>query len=191
VAAVAGARARRYVALLGGINVGGHRVTMAGLRASFEALGFSGVSAYIASGNVIFDARTGDVSGLEQRLERHLGGALGFPVPTFIRTAQEVRDVAAYEPFPPESLDGGYHALMVLFLAHALDAAGARRLLDFRTPVDDLHVHGREVYWLRRTPMSGSLVDWRRVGKTIAMPRGTTRNVTTVRNLARTLSASG
>ena len=44
----------RYVALFGSINVGGNRLTMADLRAAFEAEGFSDVETVVASGNVIF-----------------------------------------------------------------------------------------------------------------------------------------
>jgi uncharacterized protein (DUF1697 family) len=47
----------KYVALLRGINVGGkNKVHMAGLRKCLEELGFSNVSTYIASGNVILES---------------------------------------------------------------------------------------------------------------------------------------
>jgi uncharacterized protein (DUF1697 family) len=46
-----------YLILMRGINVGGkNRVPMAGLRECLEELGFSNVSTYIASGNVILDS---------------------------------------------------------------------------------------------------------------------------------------
>jgi uncharacterized protein (DUF1697 family) len=46
-----------YVVLLRGINVGGkNKVPMADLRACLEELGFSNVSTYIASGNVILES---------------------------------------------------------------------------------------------------------------------------------------
>ena len=45
---------KSYILLLRGINVGGkNKVPMAGLRQCLEELGFSNVSTYIASGNVI------------------------------------------------------------------------------------------------------------------------------------------
>ncbi len=59
---------QRYIALLGGINVGGHRVKMAHLRALFEALGFEHVETLIASGNVIFETARTDVSALETQI---------------------------------------------------------------------------------------------------------------------------
>ncbi len=46
-----------YVMLIAGINVGGkNKVPMAGLKKCLENLGFSNVSTYIASGNVILES---------------------------------------------------------------------------------------------------------------------------------------
>ena len=51
------ARMTRYLVLLRGINVGGkNKVPMAPLRALLEELGYSNVSTYIASGNVILSS---------------------------------------------------------------------------------------------------------------------------------------
>jgi uncharacterized protein (DUF1697 family) len=78
----------RYVALLGGINVGGHRVAMSDLRALFESLGFASVSTFIASGNVVFDTAACDAPRLQTRIERRLGEALGYRVPASIRSSR-------------------------------------------------------------------------------------------------------
>jgi uncharacterized protein (DUF1697 family) len=56
-----------YVVLMRGINVGGkNRVSMEGLRAHLEELGFSRVLTYIASGNVILasDRSFGEIQSL-------------------------------------------------------------------------------------------------------------------------------
>lgn len=46
-----------YVALLRGVNVGGHaKVPMAALRELFASLGFGAVRTYIQSGNVVFES---------------------------------------------------------------------------------------------------------------------------------------
>ena len=87
----------RFVALLGGINVGGHRVTMDRLRTEVTALGFTDVATFIASGNVLF---TGPARGNhEVRIQDHLAEQLGWPVPTFVRTAAEVITASDLRPF--------------------------------------------------------------------------------------------
>ncbi|MBK6427791.1 MAG: DUF1697 domain-containing protein [Blastocatellia bacterium] len=50
----------RYIAFLRAVNVGGRIVKMkAALRSIFEELGYQQVSTFIASGNVIFETRSG------------------------------------------------------------------------------------------------------------------------------------
>ncbi|TJV27774.1 MAG: DUF1697 domain-containing protein, partial [Mesorhizobium sp.] len=49
------ARAKIFVALFSGINVGGNRIVkMTELRSFFEELGFGDVASYVQSGNVVF-----------------------------------------------------------------------------------------------------------------------------------------
>lgn len=56
---------QRYIAFLRAINVGGHTVKMDRLREIFEALGFSNVETFIASGNVVFETTARDPAALE------------------------------------------------------------------------------------------------------------------------------
>jgi uncharacterized protein (DUF1697 family) len=139
----------RHVAFLRAINVGGHVVTMDKLRALFTSLGLKDVETFIASGNVVFAPGKGSVAALEQRIEKHLGKALGYEVATFIRSDAEVAAVAAHQPFPAKLLAGA-KAFCVGFTAEPLSAAQQKTILGFRTDLEEFHVHGREVYWASR-----------------------------------------
>ena len=181
----------RHIALLRGINVGGHRVQMATLRALFEELGFTGVETFIASGNVIFDARTRDRAALERTIASHLEGALGYAVPAFIRSPEEIAAIAAYEPFPASVVGPGVHVLTVMFMADAAPDDLGTRMRQYRTAIDDFHVHGRELYWLCRARTMESLVVWDKVAKAAKLPPLTARNITTVRRLAARYATPG
>ena len=87
------------VAFLRAVNLGSHRkVAMADLRREFEGLGFDDVSTFVNSGNVIFSTgRRG--RALERAIEERLRAAIGFDVPTYVRTAAEVHELLAAEPF--------------------------------------------------------------------------------------------
>ena len=146
----------RFVAFLRAINVGGHTVKMEDLRALFEALGFSKVETFIASGNVIFDSKARDMAALERRIEAHLQESLGYEVKTFVRSDAEIAAIARYQPFK-EALMKSAVALNVAFLVEPLSAQAQQTLLSrFRTEIDDFHVHGREIYWLCRKKQSES-----------------------------------
>jgi uncharacterized protein (DUF1697 family) len=89
---------QRYLALLRGVNVGGHTVKMDRLRDLFADLGLDHVRTYIASGNVFFDTDEAP-DALAPRVEEHLAQVLGFEVPTILRTPEEVAAVLEGAPF--------------------------------------------------------------------------------------------
>lgn len=88
-----------YIAFLRGINVGGHNVKMAELKSIFERLGFSNVRSYINSGNIFFSTDSVDRLGLTNKIEAALRKTLGYEVPTFLRTIEEVEAIIKKEPF--------------------------------------------------------------------------------------------
>lgn len=173
----------RYLAFLRAINVGGHTFKMDYLRTLFEEMGFPNVESFIASGNVIFDAPVEDIRSLEERVEKRLHESLGYRVATFLRTAVELAAVASYQPFPNEELAEGGAAVYVAFMPSAPGEQAQQKLMGFRSPVDDFHVHEREIYWLCRIRMSESAFSGGLLEKTIGLP-ATMRNTSTVRKLA-------
>jgi uncharacterized protein (DUF1697 family) len=175
------AKRQRYVAFLRAINVGGHTVKMDRLRSLFESLGFTDVSTFIASGNVIFEAPEADARAREQRIERHLHKSLGFEVGTFIRSMEELAAVAAYVPFPKEPV-GPASRLWIGFLPAPLSDEARRALMSLQTEVDVFDAHGREWYWLRRGKLMESLITGPQLGKVLQMST-TTRNQNTVQRL--------
>lgn len=173
----------RYVALLGGINVGGHRVKMETLRDVFSDLGFAHVSTFIASGNVVFDAPNADAEQLEQIIEERLKQSLGYAVPTFLRTRSELAAVVALSPFAPEEMETAGYTVHVGFLRDALPVGAEHRIAAFQTERDAFCLYNRELYWLCRGKTTESLVAWPKLTKAVPLPALTLRNMTTVRKL--------
>jgi uncharacterized protein (DUF1697 family) len=168
-----------YVAFLGGINVGGHRVSMARLRAEFESLGFTDVSTFIASGNVLFTT-SGGSARIESRIEAHLEGTLGYAVPTFLRPRRAVVDAVAIDPFGPV---GPRSTRLIAFLRKAPGAAAARAVAALGNDQDRFEVHGRDLHWLVvRGGVSDSSVKASAVRAAVGV--NTVRNVKSLRALA-------
>jgi len=86
------------VVLLRGVNVGGNnRVAMADLRALLDDVGCRNVQTYLQSGNAVVVAKP---TGLARRVEAALQRELGLDVRVMVRTASELADVVAANPFP-------------------------------------------------------------------------------------------
>jgi len=172
----------RYVAFLRGINVGGHVVAKDALCKPFTALGLEDVESFIASGNVIFTARSGSAPTWEKRLAERLEKALGYEVATFVRTGKEVAAIAAAKPFREPLRAGG--SLLVAFLDRAPGAPERKALEAFRSPTNDFVVTGRELYWLCQTRMTDSGLNYTVFEKALKS-RATFRNMNTIVRLTK------
>lgn len=174
---------RRYVAFLRAVNVGKRRVAMAQLREEFETLGYSDVSTYINSGNVIFSA-AGRSADLTRAIEERLAKAFGFEIPTFLRTDTQVAAMAARMPFG-DVPDG--HTHMVVLLRKAPTAAVKRAVEAASNDTDTLVVDGAEVHWLIRGKLGDSTLG-RKEWDALGLPLGTSRNATMLAKLAAKLA---
>ena len=89
-----------YICLLRGINVSGHKkIKMANLKSSFEELGFSNVTTYIQSGNIIFHSAENNPIALEDLVHKMLLDQFGFDIAVIIFTPNYLEKVIAENPF--------------------------------------------------------------------------------------------
>jgi uncharacterized protein (DUF1697 family) len=169
----------RFIAFLRSINVGGRNVKMAELRRHFESLGFTNVETFIASGNVIFESKSKNTKALEKEIESKLHEALGYQIGIFIRPADELSEIANYQPFKGAGADAG---LYIAFLPDPPEKAVREKLLSFNNKTDEFHFHNRELYWLCHTRFSDSTFSGPLLEKTLGV-KATIRNSTTVRKI--------
>ena len=89
-----------FIALLRAVNVGGTgKLPMQDLRAICEAAGFLKVRTYIASGNVVFQTSASE-SKVKAALEEALANYAEKPIGVLVRTAAEMEQILARNPFP-------------------------------------------------------------------------------------------
>ena len=178
----------RCIAFLRAVNVGGRTVKMAALRDEFEALGFTGVETFIASGNVIFETRARDLAALERKIETRLNGAFGFEIHTFLRTVEALGAITSHPAFDAAEVAAAT-AFVVGFLANAPDAEAQQTIDGFNTDIDRFHVHGRELYWLSRQRQSDSTFSNAVFERSLRM-RSTFRGISTLQRLNARLVAN-
>ena len=153
-----------HAAFLRGVNLAGKRKTgSAELRACFEAIGFEDVQTFRTSGNVVLDAGREPAERLCARLEAALLDSFGFKVRVFLRTAAQVRAMAAHRPFPAAAVERSEGKVQVALLEEAPSAAVRKRVLAMATEADRLAFRGRELYWLPSGRMSDSALNLKAV----------------------------
>jgi uncharacterized protein (DUF1697 family) len=174
----------KYIAFLRAINVGSHLVKMDDLRRLFEELGFLNVETFIASGNVIFDAKSSKTQALESKIEKHLGKALGYEVTTFVRSTKELATIAEYQAFDKDELTTEGNTLFVAFLSDWPSKEASAKILAQNSSIDGLQINERELYWLYRRQHGESKLYGPILEKSLGL-RATVRNINTIKRLAK------
>jgi uncharacterized protein (DUF1697 family) len=129
-----------YIALLRGINVGGTGLLpMTELVELCTALKFEGVRTYIQSGNVLLQSALSE-DKVRSALEKSLEARMGKKISVMVRTAGEMKEVLAANPFP----DREANKTGVAFLCDAPPHDLAERTV---APAGELvHPGKREIY---------------------------------------------
>jgi len=141
-----GTRGTRSVALLRGINVGGHnRVAMGALREVLENMGLVGVATYLQSGNVLFNAARGDrAEVLAARIKDGIAAGLGVDVEVVIRSATELDDVVGRSPLGGDPDNPARY--FVAFLSGVADPVLAREIESQPLGDNRIWISGAEVF---------------------------------------------
>jgi uncharacterized protein (DUF1697 family) len=169
-----------HVAFLRGINITNRRVSKDRLVAAFEAVGFEDVSTFRASGNVIFGAGSvkPEAAAIEEALER----GLGYPVPTYLRSARQVSAIAARTPFSEREVAASKGKLQVVFLKKRPTKSAGAKVLAMQTDHDRLALEGSELFWLPKGGTQESELDLTAVDA--ALGPSTHRTIGTVQLIA-------
>ena len=161
-----------FIALLRAVNVGGTgKLPMGDLKRLCEKAGFRKARTYIASGNVVAE-REGAEAQAKAALEAELRTYAGKPIGVIVRTAAEMSEVAANNPFP----DRGANSTVAIFL----DRAPAHDTLkDVKGQAnEEIQLGAREIYVHYPDGIGRSKL------RIPAAGDGTARNMNTVAKLA-------
>jgi uncharacterized protein (DUF1697 family) len=181
------------ISMLRGVNVGGHnKVKMEALRALYESLKLRDAQTYVQSGNVIFRTDDREMARLGKRIEDGIERKFGFRPSVILRTAAEMREVVAKNPFGKRrGIEPG--KLLVSFLASDPGAEAREKIRQMKCDPEELQIAGQELYIYFPNGSGRSKLSLARLEKTLKTP-GTSRNwnsVTKMREMAERLEAAG
>lgn len=102
---------KTYIALLRGINVGGHKkILMADLKLLLESIGLQNVQTYIQSGNVIFNSK--EEHNLASKIAEAIETKYGFIVTVLVKKSLELSKILTKCPFFDEKREKSYFIIL-------------------------------------------------------------------------------
>jgi uncharacterized protein (DUF1697 family) len=197
----------RFIALLRGINVGGHTmIKMTELKAVFEECGLENVATYINSGNIAFDSplqkpsmqkparskgisvsspHVGKGSLLESELVSMIEAAIerrfGKPIPVMIREQSVINRILKNNPFDGEF--ESHKEMHVLFMREEMPLEKQQPLMAQQTTDERFAVRGREIYCHLKLGVADSVLGKGFIDRKLKIAI-TARNWRTVQKLA-------
>ncbi|MDC7235247.1 MAG: DUF1697 domain-containing protein [Spirochaetales bacterium] len=170
-----------YIALLRGINVGGNRkVEMKRLKALFEASGYTEVSTYLNSGNVLFSSSR-EQGSVQKEIPGLLQKEFGFEISTLILNRKDARRIA--EAIPPEWENNAEQKTDIAYLFPEIDSPDTIEKLPLMKEYMDIrYVKGAIIWNIQKKEYNKSRLS--KITGTREYQLMTVRNVNTARFLA-------
>ena len=179
-----------YAAFLRGINVGRRTIKMDRLRHVLVAAGFDSVRTVLASGNVVFEVRSGTPAAARAKLQAAIKAAFGFEVRVIVRSAKEIRALVEQGPFRRVKVTPKTR-LYVTFLSKP---SKSKLKLPYKALGGDYQIlevtRGHVTSVLTLTPESGTTRAMDVLGQEFGAEI-TTRNWNTITKLAKELGQEG
>jgi len=138
----------KYVSILRGINVGGHKkIIMTELKSLYISLGFQNTQTYIQSGNVIFESEAQKEVDLIYRIEKAIEQKYKFKVPVMIRTNPEISDIIKNCPFGKIDPEKEGTKVLVTFLSAIPTKESANKIQRYVNAPEKMVIIGKEMYF--------------------------------------------
>ncbi len=138
-----------YIALLRGINVGGHKkIKMADLKEIFEESGFKDVMTYIQSGNIVFRDATDHIADIEIKIKTAIKKRFDFDVPVFVITHENLNSFLEDNPFSKRLKNGEIDSKKMYFtlLCDRPDPLGVKELCSISLDPEEFIITERVIY---------------------------------------------
>jgi uncharacterized protein (DUF1697 family) len=179
-------RPTSYVALLRGINVGGHvLVSMKDLKSCFERLGFQNVATYINSGNIVFRASSKSVSALAEHIESGIKKYCRMDIRVVVKSKNDLARIC--KELPNDWVTDKAMRTDVMFLWNEVDTPDVISQIATNPEVDRLlHVKGAVIWNVDRKDYSKSKLP--KIIGTRLYKNMTARNANTTRKLLAMMS---
>ena len=173
----------RYLALIRGINVGGKsRVSMAELKMKLEEAGYTQVSTYINSGNVLYSSIETDLERLvkhfEHILEKH------FEVTTYVSvvSVDEFRKAVEHAPTWWGENTKVIHNDGLFVIAPATAQQIIEDVGEPKPEYEKIDSYGHLIFWSAPFETYGR-TQWSKIVSKVSYKKVTIRNSNTVRKL--------
>ena len=120
-------------------------ISMKSLKESFETIGFTDVSTYINSGNIIFQSKEADPRKLERKIEQMLSSDYQLDSKVVVRSLSEMEKLV--KALPGNWGGGSDWRYNVIFLRHSIDSEKVLAELPVNSDIEEVLYRPGTLLW--------------------------------------------
>lgn len=173
-----------YIALLRGINISGkNKIPMPLLKTAFEEAGFSNVSTYINSGNVIFSSATPDKNELTQKCKSLIADRFMLDIPVTIISTKQLLEALDNAPKWWDIASDEEVIHQAIFLIPPVTIEEVYKVVGEAKPEYEKVGYYNDVIFWSASRATLSKTRWYKIASSSVNNKVTIRNATTVKKL--------
>lgn len=135
-----------FVSLFRAVNVGTNKVAMPQLKALHERLDYNNPRHLLQTGNIVFESDESDSDKVAGQLKKEFEREFGFATEVMVRTAAEMRRIAARNPWPDDSSKESKW-LVVMFLNGEPSQENQQALTTAYSGPEEIVFSGKEIFF--------------------------------------------
>ncbi|MEI5990664.1 hypothetical protein A5881_002169 [Enterococcus termitis] len=173
----------RYISLLRGINVSGkNKIPMPQLKVIFEELGFSSVSTYINSGNVLFNSARADKEELVTEIKKAIQDIFQLEIPVVVVTSEELQDTFNNAPDWWNTDNKEVYHNTIFMVSPTTVAEVVQVMGEPKPEYEKIHFYNNVIFWSADLK-NFSKARWSKLASSSVNNKVTVRNANTVKKL--------
>ncbi|MCR5794935.1 MAG: DUF1697 domain-containing protein [Solobacterium sp.] len=169
---------KRYIAFLRGVNISGkNRVSMPDLKQAMLEAGFSDVSTYLNSGNIVFKSEEGDAGG---KIRQVIRDRFDLDIPVYVIAADVLQDVLAHAPAWWNTGDKGRYDNLVFILSEDTPEEICSMIGEPSEGLEQVQIYRQFIFWTFDRKQYGKCSWWKKTAVNGIAERLTIRTAGTV-----------
>ncbi|MBQ3461456.1 MAG: DUF1697 domain-containing protein [Solobacterium sp.] len=172
----------RYIALLRGVNISGkNRISMPELKKELTDAGFSEVSTYLNSGNIVFSSDDRDAG---KRIAGVIRNRFDLDIPVYVMATDVLQDVLRHAPAWWNTADKGWYDNLIFILSEDSPEDICRLLGEPSEGLERTEIYRDVIFWTFDRKKYQKCSWWKKTASHVIADKLTIRTASTVIKLA-------
>ncbi len=173
---------KKSIVFLRGINISGkNKISMPALKAELENAGFSDVSTYLNSGNIVLSA--GNIN-VRKKIEEIIKERFELEIPAYVTDAETLKEILSHAPAWWNSGDKERYDNLIFILSDDSPGEICRMIGEPSDGLEEIQIHDEVIFWTFDRTRYQKCNWWKKTASNGIAERLTIRTANTILKLA-------